>query len=165
VKRVAAEVNSSSGLLDRRRMRAIVRAADEVIAGGLDDHFRSCLADRFRDPDQHECERGDRQRANELLGGQSAPEAGASNDHVQSQPVVERQLPDRHGISRRHRDRRAALRPSPSALRRSTPKQALRQDRQDRTHPPCRMRRVDAGQEFSGYDRPVASGMVRIGKA
>ncbi|MEA2995193.1 MAG: fumarate hydratase, class, partial [Alphaproteobacteria bacterium] len=39
VKRVAAEVNLELGLLDRRRMRAIVRAADEVIAGGLDDHF------------------------------------------------------------------------------------------------------------------------------
>src|SRR3979409_777371 len=39
VKRVAAEVNLELGLLDRRRMRAIVRAADEVIAGRLDDNF------------------------------------------------------------------------------------------------------------------------------
>src|SRR5262249_13048802 len=39
VKRVAAEVNHELGLLDRRRMRAIVRAAGEVIAGKLDDHF------------------------------------------------------------------------------------------------------------------------------
>jgi len=39
VKRAAAEVNHDLGLLDRRRMRAIVQAADEIIAGKLDDHF------------------------------------------------------------------------------------------------------------------------------
>src|SRR5215831_3602124 len=39
VKRVAAEVNHELRLLDRRRAQAIVRAADEVIAGKLDDHF------------------------------------------------------------------------------------------------------------------------------
>src|ERR1700724_1550836 len=39
VKRVAAEVNQELGLLDRRRARAIVRAADAIIAGELDQHF------------------------------------------------------------------------------------------------------------------------------
>src|ERR1700687_4093762 len=39
VKRAAAEVTHELGLLDRRRARAIVRAADEIIAGRLDDHF------------------------------------------------------------------------------------------------------------------------------
>ena len=39
VKRVAAEVNHGLGLLDARRMRAIVKAAQEVIDGKLDDHF------------------------------------------------------------------------------------------------------------------------------
>src|ERR1700751_3318813 len=39
VKRVAAEVNHSLGLIDRRRAQAIIRAADEVIAGKFDDHF------------------------------------------------------------------------------------------------------------------------------
>src|SRR5690242_8894300 len=39
VKRAAAEVNHSLELLDARRMRAIVRAAQEVIDGKLDDHF------------------------------------------------------------------------------------------------------------------------------
>src|ERR1700745_1178452 len=39
VKRVAAEVNHELGLIDRRRARAIIRAADGVIAGKLDDHF------------------------------------------------------------------------------------------------------------------------------
>ncbi len=39
VKRAAAEVNHSLKLLDARRMRAIVTAAQEVIDGKLDDHF------------------------------------------------------------------------------------------------------------------------------
>src|SRR6476620_7490894 len=39
VKRAAAEVNQSLGILDRKRGRAIVQAAQEVIDGKLDDHF------------------------------------------------------------------------------------------------------------------------------
>src|SRR3954468_6048905 len=39
VKLASAETNRELGLLDARRARAIVRAADEVIAGELDDHF------------------------------------------------------------------------------------------------------------------------------
>ena len=39
IKRAAAEVNHKLGLLDARRMRAIVKAAEEVIDGAFDDHF------------------------------------------------------------------------------------------------------------------------------
>src|SRR4051795_9031214 len=39
VKRAAAEVNQSLGILDRKRGRAIAEAAQEVIDGKLDDHF------------------------------------------------------------------------------------------------------------------------------
>ena len=39
VKRVAAETNHDLKLLDARRTRAIVKAANEIIAGTLDDHF------------------------------------------------------------------------------------------------------------------------------
>jgi fumarate hydratase, class II len=39
VKRAAAEVNHRLGSLDRRRAKAIARAAQEVIDGRLDDHF------------------------------------------------------------------------------------------------------------------------------
>jgi fumarate hydratase class II len=39
VKRAAAETNNELGNLDARRMRAIVKAAQEVIDGKLDDHF------------------------------------------------------------------------------------------------------------------------------
>src|SRR5215469_7078880 len=39
IKRAAAEVNHDLGLIDGRRMRAIVKAAQEVIDGTLDDHF------------------------------------------------------------------------------------------------------------------------------
>src|SRR5215813_10281969 len=39
IKRAAAEANRELGLLDARRVNAIVRAAQEVIDGKLDDHF------------------------------------------------------------------------------------------------------------------------------
>src|SRR5262245_47423113 len=39
VKRAAAEVNRELGLLDARRARAIIAAAQEVIDGRFDDHF------------------------------------------------------------------------------------------------------------------------------
>ncbi len=39
VKKAAALTNMALGALDRRKGAAIVRAADEALAGGLDDHF------------------------------------------------------------------------------------------------------------------------------
>src|SRR3984893_7630459 len=39
IKRAAAEVNHELGSLDARRTKAIVRAAQEVIDGSLDEHF------------------------------------------------------------------------------------------------------------------------------
>src|SRR5438309_8344690 len=39
LKKACALVNAELGLLDGRRAQLIVRAADEVIAGTLDDHF------------------------------------------------------------------------------------------------------------------------------
>ena len=39
VKLAAAQTNLELGLLDQRRARAIIRAAQEVIDGKLDDHF------------------------------------------------------------------------------------------------------------------------------
>src|SRR6202521_2024842 len=39
IKRAAAEVNCTLGSLDKRRTRAIVKAAQEVIDGKRDDHF------------------------------------------------------------------------------------------------------------------------------
>ena len=39
IKRAAAEVNHTLGLIDARRAKAIVRAAREVVDGKLDEHF------------------------------------------------------------------------------------------------------------------------------
>src|SRR5215510_14015515 len=39
VKKAAALVNVALGVLDRKKGEAIVAAADEALAGGLDDHF------------------------------------------------------------------------------------------------------------------------------
>src|SRR5262245_19834531 len=39
VKKAAARVNVALGVLDRQKGEAIVKAADEALAGALDDHF------------------------------------------------------------------------------------------------------------------------------
>ena len=39
VKKASAQVNQDLGLLDARRAELIVAAADEVVAGKLDEHF------------------------------------------------------------------------------------------------------------------------------
>ncbi len=60
LKKAAALVNRDLGKLDEQKTRLITQAADEVIAGTLDGSFSaSDLADRQRDPDQHERQRGD----------------------------------------------------------------------------------------------------------
>src|SRR5882757_4594839 len=84
VKRVAAEVNFKLGLLDRRRMRAIVRAADEVIAGGLDDHFPLVVWQTGSGTQTNmNVNEVIANRANELLGGQlGAKKPVHPNDHV-----------------------------------------------------------------------------------
>jgi fumarate hydratase, class II len=52
VKRAAAESNLELGLLDTRRARTIIKVADEIIAGKLDDHFPRSFGrpDRARRP-------------------------------------------------------------------------------------------------------------------
>ena len=60
LKKAAALVNQDLGKLSPEKARLIVQAADEVIAGKLDEHFPLAhLADRQRHADQHERQRGD----------------------------------------------------------------------------------------------------------
>ena len=71
LKKAAALVNSDLGLFKKKKdadldpakkVGLIAQAADEVIAGKLDDHFPLAhLADRQRHADEHERQRGDRQ--------------------------------------------------------------------------------------------------------
>ena len=84
IKRAAAEVNHELDSLDARRKQAIVRAAQEVIDGKLDDHF-PLLVWQTGSGTQSNMNVNEviAARANELLGGKRGDKAPVHpNDHV-----------------------------------------------------------------------------------
>ena len=139
IKRAAAEVNRDLGSLDRparqghRRGRAGHRrrqAGRAFPAAGL--------ADRLRHPDQHERQRGDRQRRQCRARRRTRLEkAGASERSRQYEPVVERHRSRPPCISRPHCEieRHLAAGAQAPAERARQKDQGIRQDRQDRPHP------------------------------
>ena len=108
VKRSAARVNASLGLLDAKKSEAIARAADEVLAGRHDEEFPLVgLADRLGHAVEHERQRGARQPRLRDPRRRARPEAPAASERRrQPRPVVERRLP--HRDARRGRARGAA---------------------------------------------------------
>src|SRR3954467_14224646 len=84
VKLAAAETNRELGLLDRRRAKAIARAAREVIDGKLDDHFPLVVWQTGSGTQTNmNLNEVIGNRANELLGGQrGAKKPVHPNDHV-----------------------------------------------------------------------------------
>jgi fumarate hydratase class II len=165
VKRVAAEVNFKLGLLDRRRMRAIVRAADEVIAGGLDDHFPLVVWQTGSGTQTNmNVNEVIANRANELLGGQlGAKKPVHPNDHVNLSQSSNDSFPTAMHIAAAI-EIDAQLLPALAHLHAALDAKAKRFARivkigrthlQDATP-------LTLGQEFSGYAAQVASGMVRI---
>jgi len=83
IKRSAAEVNAELRLLEPRLAEAIVRAADEVAEGRLDEHF---VADVFQTGSGTSTNMNANEvianRAAELLGGQRGSKLVHPNDHV-----------------------------------------------------------------------------------
>ncbi len=165
VKRVAAEVNFKLGLLDRRRMRAIVRAADEVIAGGLDDHFPLVVWQTGSGTQTNmNVNEVIANRANELLGGQlGAKKPVHPNDHVNLSQSSNDSFPTAMHIAAAI-EIDAQLLPALAHLHAALDANAKRFARivkigrthlQDATP-------LTLGQEFSGYAAQLASGMVRI---
>lgn len=83
IKKAAAQVNQSLGLLDDRLADAVIRAADEVLAGKWDDQF-------VVDPFQAGAGTSHNMNANEvianrasiILGGESGKYIANPNDHV-----------------------------------------------------------------------------------
>ena len=165
VKRAAAEVNRELGLLDARRAKAIVQAADEIIDGKLDDQFPArSLADRLRHADQHERQRGDRQPRHRAARRQARRQgSGASQRPRQYGPVVQRQFPHRDAYRGGAGDRASARSGAdPSARGACRQNQRIpvivkigRTHLQDATP-------LTLGQEFSGYAAQVASGIARV---
>ncbi|MGZ3409957.1 MAG: class II fumarate hydratase [Xanthobacteraceae bacterium] len=84
IKRAAAETNHSLGILDARRMRAIVTAAKEVAAGKFDDHFPLVVWQTGSGTQTNmNVNEVIANRANELLGGKRGAKAPIHpNDHV-----------------------------------------------------------------------------------
>src|SRR5882724_9147932 len=84
VKRAAAEVNRSLGLLDAKRTRAIVTAAQEVIDGKLDDHFPLVVWQTGSGTQTNmNLNEVIANRANEMLGGKRGEKSPIHpNDHV-----------------------------------------------------------------------------------
>ncbi len=84
VKRACAEVNRALGKLDDKRAHAIVAAADEVIAGKLDDHFPLVVWQTGSGTQSNmNANEVIANRANEMLGGKrGAKEPVHPNDQV-----------------------------------------------------------------------------------
>ena len=165
VKRVAAEVNHELGLLDRRRMRAIVRAADEIIAGRLDDHFPLVVWQTGSGTQTNmNVNEVIANRANQLLGGRLGAKSPVHpNDHVNMSQSSNDSFPTAMHIAAAT-EITTALLPALVHLRRALAAKARKFARiikigrthlQDATP-------LSLGQEFSGYAAQVDSAMVRI---
>jgi fumarate hydratase, class II len=165
VKRAAAETNLELGLLDAKRARAIVKAAQEVIDGALDDHF-PLVVWQTGSGTQSNMNMNEvlANHANELLGGQlGAKEPVHPNDHVNMSQSSNDCFPTAMHIAAAE-EIAYRLDPALAHLQDALQKKAKefagivkigRTHTQDATP-------LTLGQEFSGYAAQVKSGIVRI---
>src|SRR5437667_10338796 len=83
IKKHAAIINSELGLLDPKISQAVIKAADEVLAGKLDQHF---VVDIFQTGSGTSTNMNANEvianRATELLGGKLGDRLVHPNDHV-----------------------------------------------------------------------------------
>jgi fumarate hydratase, class II len=165
IKRAAAEVNRELGSLDARRAKAIVRAAQEVIEGKLDDHF-PLLVWQTGSGTQTNMNVNEviAARANELLGGKPGDSAPVHpNDHVNMSQSSNDCFPTAMHIAAATEITQRLL-PALAHLL-----DALERKRQEfadiikigRTHTQDATP-LTLGQEFSGYAAQVKSGHERV---
>jgi fumarate hydratase class II len=167
IKRSAAEVNADLGLLELRIAEAIVRAADEVAEGRLDDQF---VVDVFQTGSGTSTNMNANEvianRAAELLGGRRGSKLVHPNDHVNLGQSSNDVIPTAIHLSALLAIREE-LTPALSELRASLAAKAEefwpvvktgRTHLQDAT--PIRL-----GQEFQGYAGQVARALRRLGRA
>jgi fumarate hydratase, class II len=165
IKLAAAEVNHQLGSLDGRRAKAIVRAAQEVIDGELDDHFPLSVwqtgSGTQTNMNVNEVVAA---RANALLGGKPGANAPVHpNDHVNMSQSSNDCFPTAMHIAAATEISRSLL-PALAHLH-----AALARKRKEFTHivKIGRTHTQDAtpltlGQEFSGYAAQVGSGRTRV---
>src|SRR5580704_2019955 len=165
VKLASAETNRELGLLDRRRVGVIVRAAREVVEGKLDDHFPLVVWQTGSGTQTNmNLNEVIANRANELLGGKLGAKAPVHpNDHVNMSQSSNDSFPTAMHIAAATRIT-ADLVPALNELHRALRKKEKafagivkigRTHTQDATP-------LTLGQEFSGYAAQVESGIGRL---
>jgi fumarate hydratase class II len=165
VKRAAADTNRELGLLDARRAKAIIQAAQEIIDGKLDDQFPLSVWQTGSGTQTNmNVNEVIANRANEILGGERGGKSPihpndqvnlsqSSNDsfptamHIATaQEISQRLLPALMYLQ-------AALRAKTEAF--TSIVKIGRTHTQDATP-------LTLGQEFSGYAAQVTSGIARV---
>jgi fumarate hydratase, class II len=168
IKHAAAKINHELGLLDRKRARAIRKAAEEVFQGRWDDQF---VVDVFQTGSGTSTNMNANEvianRANEILGGKKGVYRPVHpNDHVnlgQSSNDVFPSVIHISSVNLLRKDLLQALKSLERVLRKKSQEfdsilKIGRTHLQDAT--PVRL-----GQEFGGYARQVERSIDRIGKA
>jgi fumarate hydratase, class II len=168
VKRIAAEVNCELGLLDESRAKAIVGAADEVIAGKLDGNFPLVVWQTGSGTQSNmNINEVIANRGNELMGGKrGAHEPLHPNDHVNKSQSSNDSFPTAMRIAAVCEINEALI-PALGHLHGTLAAKA------EAFAPIVKIGRThlqDAvpltlGQEFSGYAAQLALGIARIREA
>jgi fumarate hydratase, class II len=164
VKRASAEVNRALGLLDARRASAIIKAAQEVIDGKLDEHFPLVVwqtgSGTQTNMNMNEVIAN---RANQMLGAKPGAKSPVHpNDHVNLSQSSNDCFPTAMHIAAAEQIARLldpALAHLQDALQRKS-RQFARIVKIGRTHTQDATP-LTLGQEFSGYAAQVRSGIVR----
>ncbi|HXE88720.1 MAG TPA: class II fumarate hydratase [Hyphomicrobiaceae bacterium] len=165
VKQAAAETNMKLGVLDRKLGEAIAKAAAEVVAGTLDDHFPLVVwqtgSGTQSNMNANEVIAG---RANELLAGKRGGKSPVHpNDHVNMGQSSNDSFPSAMHIAAGEQAARAVI-PALKHLQQALAAKAAafadiikigRTHLQDATP-------VTLGQEFSGYAAQIELGVARV---
>jgi fumarate hydratase class II len=165
VKLAAAQTNLELGLLDQRCARAIIRAAQEVIDGKLDDHFPLVVWQTGSGTQSNmNLNEVIANRAIELLGGELGTKKPVHpNDHVNMSQSSNDSFPTAMHIAAAQRIT-ADLIPSLDRLLKALRKKEkafARIVKIGRTHTQDATP-LTLGQEFSGYAAQIESGIARL---
>jgi fumarate hydratase class II len=165
VKRAAAEVNQALGLIDARLARAVVKAAQEVVDGKLDEHFPLVVWQTGSGTQTNmNVNEVIANRANEMLGGALGAKSPVHpNDHVNMSQSSNDAFPTAMHIAAAEEIARLldpALAHLQDALQKKS-REFARIVKIGRTHTQDATP-LTLGQEFSGYAAQVKSGIARM---
>jgi fumarate hydratase class II len=165
VKRAAAETNMAMGHLDKKLGEAIVKAAQEVIAGNLDDHFPLVVWQTGSGTQSNmNANEVISNRAIEMLGGAMGSKKPVHpNDHVNMSQSSNDTYPTAMHIAAAEQIVHDLI---PALVHLKNALEAKQREFKDiikigRTHTQDATP-LTLGQEFSGYAAQVANGIKRI---